>query len=78
MQNLFRRPSGIYVLRIVVPALLRHVYKKREVAASTGTRELALQRLLPVARLNKGGKNSLKRPDCYRARTKSKCNTTRF
>ncbi len=46
MQNLLRRPSGIYVLRIVVPALLCHVYKKREVIASTGTRELALAKIV--------------------------------
>ncbi|WP_363260457.1 DUF6538 domain-containing protein [Rhodoferax sp.] len=39
MQNLFRRPSGIYVLRIVVPAQLRQVYRKREVIASTERRQ---------------------------------------
>lgn len=46
MQNLFRRPSGIYVLRIVIPAQLRRVFGKREVVLSTGTRELTIAKMV--------------------------------
>jgi len=46
MQNLFRRPSGIYVLRIAVPAILRPVFGRREIVASTGTRELNLAKMV--------------------------------
>lgn len=49
MQNLFRRPSGIYVLRIAVPAQLRQVFNKREIIASTGTRELAIAKMVAGA-----------------------------
>ena len=46
MQDLFRRPSGIYVLRISIPSQLRQVFRKREVVLSTGTRELAIAKLV--------------------------------
>ena len=46
MQNLFRRPSGIYVLRISVPVQLRHVFGKREIVATTGTRELSIAKMV--------------------------------
>ena len=49
MQNLFRRPSGIYVLRIAVPAQLRPVFGKREVVATTGTRELTIAKIVAGA-----------------------------
>lgn len=49
MQNLFRRPSGIYVLRIAVPAQLRPVFGKREVIATTGTRELTIAKIIAGA-----------------------------
>lgn len=46
MQDLFRRPSGIYILRIAIPAQLRHVFSKREIVISTGTRELAIAKIV--------------------------------
>ena len=46
MQDIFRRPSGIYVLRISVPVQLRQVFGKREVVVSTGTRELAIAKIV--------------------------------
>lgn len=45
MQNLFRRPSGVYVLRLSVPAALRTAFGKTEVIASTGTRELVIAKI---------------------------------
>jgi len=49
MQNLFRRPSGIYVLRITVPPQLRPVFGKREIVASTGTREWTIAKMVAGA-----------------------------
>lgn len=46
MQGLFRRPSGVYFLRIFVPISLRCVFGKREVIASTGTTELAIAKMV--------------------------------
>lgn len=37
--HLYRRPSGIYAVRIVVPHRLRHLVGRTEVHASTGLRE---------------------------------------
>lgn len=49
MQNLQRRPSGIYVFRLIVPKALRLALGKSEVIISTGTRELALAKLVASA-----------------------------
>lgn len=49
MQNLFRRPSGIYGLRIAVPVQLRHVFGKREIVTTTGTRELTIAKMVAGA-----------------------------
>ena len=46
MQGLFRRPSGIYFLRISVPKLLRNIFGKCEVIDSTGTTELAIAKMV--------------------------------
>ena len=46
MQDLFRRPSGIYVLRISIPSQLRLVFHKREIVVSTGTRVLAIAKIV--------------------------------
>lgn len=45
MHNLFRRPSGVYVLRLSVPSALRRSFGKTEIIASTGTRELAIAKI---------------------------------
>jgi hypothetical protein len=42
----FRRNSGIYFARLVVPAALRGVVGKRELIASTGSRDLALAKVV--------------------------------
>lgn len=49
MQNLTRRPSGIYALRLAVPAALRVFVGKREIIASTGTREVAVAKIVAGA-----------------------------
>lgn len=49
MQNLTRRPSGIYCLRLAVPLTLRAVLGKREIIISTGTRETALAKIVAGA-----------------------------
>lgn len=49
MQTLVRRPSGIYVFRLAVPDALRGIIGKREIIASTGTRELALAKIVAGA-----------------------------
>ena len=49
MLNLFRRSSGIYVLRIAIPVSLRPVFGKREVVASTGTSELTIAKIVAGA-----------------------------
>jgi integrase len=46
MQNLFRRPSGVYGFRLPVPAHLRPVIGKREVIITTGTTELTIAKLV--------------------------------
>ena len=46
MQNLFRRPSGVYVFRLAVPVHLRRVIGKREVVVTTGTRELPVAKIV--------------------------------
>lgn len=46
MQSLFRRPSGIYVFRISVPVLLRPIFGKREVVATTGSSELTIGKIV--------------------------------
>lgn len=42
ISNVYRRPSGIYAVRLVVPERLRATIGKREVHQSTGTRTLAV------------------------------------
>lgn len=49
MQNLTRRPSGIYVFRLAVPIALRPIVGKLEIVASTGTRELGLAKIVAGA-----------------------------
>jgi hypothetical protein len=51
MLYLFRRPSGIYVLRIAVPVQLRSLFNKREIAATTGTRELTIAKIVASAQV---------------------------
>ena len=46
MQSLFCRPSGIYVFRISVPVLLRPIFGRREVVATTGSSELTIAKIV--------------------------------
>lgn len=46
MQYLSRRPSAVYVFRLAVPAHLRQVFGKREVIATSGTRELCIAKVV--------------------------------
>ena len=46
MQNLLRRPSGIYVVRLTVPERLRALVGKRELVATTGSRDLQLAKIV--------------------------------
>lgn len=46
MQNMERRPSGIYVARLTIPIRLRAAVGARMFVASTGTRNLAVAKLL--------------------------------
>lgn len=46
MQGLFRRPSGVYVARLVVPARHRGAVGKAELIESTGTRVLAVAQIV--------------------------------
>lgn len=46
MDGLTRRPSGVYVARISVPARLRGVIGKTELTASTGVRDLKIARIV--------------------------------
>lgn len=46
MQNLERRPSGVYVARLTVPERLRMVVGARVFVASTGSRNLAVAKLI--------------------------------
>ncbi len=52
MQNLIRRPSGTYAVRLVIPAHLRRVFGKREFIESTGTTNLAIAKLFANVRLS--------------------------
>ena len=49
MQNLFRRPSGVWVARLAVPKRLRHVLWRSEFIESTNTRDLAIAKLVACA-----------------------------
>lgn len=51
MEGLFRRRSGVYVARLVVPARLRGIVGKREFIASTRSRSLAVARIVAGALL---------------------------
>lgn len=44
--HLKRRPSGVYVVRFVVPLWLRHAVGQRELHRSTGCRDLALAKVV--------------------------------
>lgn len=46
MDNLFRRPSGIYVARITIPIRLRPIIGRGEFVASTGTRSRTMAKLV--------------------------------
>jgi integrase len=46
MENLQRRASGIYVARLTVPERLRHLVRKREFIATTGTSQLSVAKLV--------------------------------
>lgn len=52
MQNLIRRPSGTYAVRLVIPTHLRRVFGKREFIESTGTTNLAIAKLFANVRLS--------------------------
>lgn len=51
--NLYRRPSGIYVLRITVPVRYRALIGQREIHASTRTTHLANARAIAACLLEK-------------------------
>lgn len=51
MENLQRRPNGVYVARLTVPARLRQLIGKRELISSTGTHNLVIAKLVASARL---------------------------
>ncbi|WKA63179.1 site-specific integrase [Pectobacterium aroidearum] len=51
--NLYRRPSGIYVLRITVPVRYRSLIGQREIHASTRTTHLANARAIAARLLEK-------------------------
>lgn len=46
MDCLFRRPSGVYVARIVIPVRHRAALQRTEFLASTGTRELSIAKVV--------------------------------
>lgn len=46
MQNLERRPSGIYVARLTVPTRLRAIVGAQVLVANTGGRSLAVAKLV--------------------------------
>lgn len=46
MDNLFRRPSGIYVARLIIPERLRTILGIREFVATTGTRSRTMAKLV--------------------------------
>lgn len=51
MQCLYRRPSGIYSVRLIVPERLRQVIGKAEFVASTGSRQLFVAKVIGTALL---------------------------
>ncbi|MDO8388520.1 MAG: site-specific integrase [Polaromonas sp.] len=51
MENLQRRVSGIYVVRLTVPARMRHIVGKREFVATTGTQHLPVAKLVAATML---------------------------
>jgi len=51
MDNLQRRPSGVYFSRLTVPVRLRHVVGKREFVSTTGTHNLVVAKLVASAQL---------------------------
>jgi integrase len=51
MQNLERRPSGVYVARLTVPMRLRTVVGASVFVASTGSRNLAVAKLLAAEQI---------------------------
>ena len=53
MDNLFRRPSGIYVARLTIPERLRTVLGLREFVATTGTRSRTMAKLVACELLAK-------------------------
>lgn len=46
MENLQRRASGVYIARLTVPERLRHWVGRRELIASTGTRQLTVAKVV--------------------------------
>lgn len=46
MEGIFGRPSGVYYARLVVPARLRQIIGKTELVATTGTRNLAIAKIV--------------------------------
>ncbi|WP_084360626.1 site-specific integrase [Hydrogenophaga palleronii] len=51
MQNLERRPSGVYVARLTVPMRLRTVVGASTLVASTGSRNLAVAKMLAAEQI---------------------------
>lgn len=62
MHGLQRRPSGIYIARLVVPAHLRKVLCRTEFVQSTGTRELTVAKVV-AGELMSGWRRALLRAD---------------
>jgi hypothetical protein len=48
VDRVFRRKSGVYFARLVVPAKPRHIIGKTELIATTGVRDLALAKIVGV------------------------------
>lgn len=53
MQNLYRRPSGIWVARLVVPGRARCLVGRREFVQSTGTQDLTVAKLVASVLLSR-------------------------
>lgn len=51
MQNLERRPSGVYVARLTIPMRLRTAVGARVFVASTGSRNLAVAKLIAAEQI---------------------------
>jgi integrase len=51
MENLQRRTSGMYIVRLSVPVRLRHIVGKREFTATTGTHHLPVAKLVAATML---------------------------